>query len=221
MWWYRALHMRLLDALNGISGRVLDAGCGTGGLLAQLRRSPQFSLMGIEWSHEATIRATHKSGVPVVRGSVNALPFAEASFDAVIAADVLCHAAVEPARAVCELLRVLRPGARLVVNMPAYAWLASAHDERVHNARRMTASQTGAMLRAGGFTRVRTRYWNTLPLPLMVLERKLLARGNAASDVAQFPPWIDATLDAMTKFERRLPFRLPAGGSVLAIAERP
>jgi hypothetical protein len=41
------------------------------------------------------------------------------------------------------------------------------------------------------------------------------------SDVASFPPWLDAMFNAITEFERRLPFRLPAGGSVLATAERP
>ena len=65
------------------------------------------------------------------------------------------------------------------------------------------------------------RYWNGLLLPLMVVQRKLLARHAAASDVAPFPPWLDAMFHAMTEIERRLPFRLPAGGSVLATAERP
>ena len=96
-------------------------------------------------------RAAAKSGAPVARGSVNALPFADASFDAAIAADVLCHRAVEPAPALAELRRVLRPGGRLVVNMPAYAWLLSAHDRQVHNARRCTARQLAAMLREAGF----------------------------------------------------------------------
>lgn len=222
MWWYRALHARLHDALDGISGRVLDAGCGTGGLLARLRAdAPRLSPIGVEWSAAAARRATTKSAAPVARGSVNALPFADQSFAAAVTADVLCHAAVDPAQALAELHRVLQPGGRLVVNMPAYAWLASAHDARVHNARRQTAAQTAAMLRAAGFVRIRARYWNGLLLPLMVLQRKLLARGDAASDVAPFPPWLDAILHGMTEFERRLPFRLPAGGSVLAIAERP
>ena len=46
------------------------------------------------WSgpQPACRRAAAKSGAPVVRGSVNALPFADASFDAAIAADLLCHA---------------------------------------------------------------------------------------------------------------------------------
>ncbi len=54
------------------------------------------------------------------------------------------------------------------------------------------------------------RYWNGLLLPLMVVQRKLLARNSAASDVASFPPWLDAMLHGMTEIERRLPFDFPA-----------
>jgi SAM-dependent methyltransferase len=222
MWWYRALHTRLLTALAGAHGRVLDAGCGTGGLLAQVRvQRPDLDLVGLEWVETACRRATVKSGAAVVRASVNALPFADGCFAAAIVADVLCHRAVDPIHALAELKRVLRPGGRLIVNMPAYAWLLSAHDHRVHNARRQTASQLAAMLRAAGFAQVRARYWNGLLLPLMIAQRKLLSRGDAASDVAPFPPWLDATLHGMTEIERHLPFALPAGGSVLATAERP
>ena len=220
MWWYRALHARLVAALGGVHGAVLDAGCGTGGLLSVLRRErPDLDLAGIEAEDAASRRAAEKSGIPVVRGSVNALPFADASFDAVICADVLCHVAVVPEAALPEMRRVLRPGGRLVVNMPAYAWLMSEHDRRVHNVRRMSARQVAEMLRRSGFGAVRARYWNGLLLPVMVVQRKLLTRG--ASDVALFPPWLDAMLHGMTEIERRLPFPLPAGGSVLATAERP
>jgi SAM-dependent methyltransferase len=230
MWWYRALHVRLLDALNGVHGRVLDAGCGTGGMLAVLAaRRPDLALVGVEWSPSAAARAAAKSGAPVVRGSVNALPLADGSVAAAGAADVLCHAAVDPAGAAAELHRVLRPGGRLVVNMPAYAWLASAHDRRVHNARRTTTAQLAALLRRAGFDRVHVRYWNALLLPVMVAQRKLLARGAAKSDVAPFPPWLDGALHGMTRLERRIEQRpgrawgvpLPAGGSVLAVARRP
>lgn len=222
MWWYRALHARLLQALAPIQGHVLDAGCGTGGFLAALRtRRPALQATGLEWDATAAHRARTKSHALIARGSVNTLPFAPASFDAAISADVLCHAAVDPPRALAELRRVLKPKARLVVNLPAYGWLLSAHDTRVHNTRRFTATQTKALLRAAGFTNIQTRYWNGLLLPLMILQRKLLTRHDSASDVALFPPWLDATLHGMTEIERRLPFPLPAGGSILAIAENP
>jgi ubiquinone/menaquinone biosynthesis C-methylase UbiE len=222
MWWYRALHARLVAALADTQGRVLDAGCGTGGFLAALaRHRPDLSRFGLEWDQTAASRARQKSASAVTRGSVNALPFADASFDAAVSADVLCHAAVDPAAALAELRRVLRPGGRLVVNMPAYRWLLSAHDRRVHNVRRLTAQATGDLLRQAGFTRVSARYWNGLLLPLMITQRKILARGEAMSDVAPFPPWLDGILHGVTEFERRLPLPLPVGGSVLAIAEKP
>ena len=221
MWWYRALHARLLDALDGVQGTVLDAGCGTGGLLAALaRHRPDLALIGVEWSPQAAARAAAKSRAPVARGSICALPLADGSVDAAVTADVLCHAAVDPDRAAADLYRVLRPGGRLVVNMPAYGWLASAHDRRVHNARRHSAGQLAALLRGAGFMSVRARYWNSLLLPLMVVQRKVLARGEAASDVADFSRWLDATLHGMTALERRLGIAWPAGGSVLAVAER-
>jgi SAM-dependent methyltransferase len=222
MWWYRALHTRLVAALADTRGRVLDAGCGTGGLLAALaRHRPDLSRFGVEWDQGAAARARQKSAAAVTRGSVNALPFADASFDAAVSADVLCHEAVDPAAALAELLRVLRPAGRLVVNMPAYQWLLSAHDRRVHNVRRLTAGATADLLRQAGFVQVRARYWNGLLLPLMITQRKILARGDAMSDVAPFPPWLDAMLHGVTELERRLPFPLPVGGSVLAIAEKP
>jgi len=222
MWWYRALHARLCAALAGRGGRILDAGCGTGGFLAALGlRRPDLVRFGVEWDATAAARARSKSEAALARGSVNALPFADDSFDAVVSADVLCHTAVNPATALAELFRVLRPGGRLILNMPAYQWMLSAHDRRVHNVRRMTASATAAMVREAGFERVRVRYWNSLLFPLMLVQRKILSRGDAVSDVAPFSPWLNATLHAMTQFERRLPFPLPFGGSVLAIAEKP
>ena len=219
MWWYRALHARLLAALAPVRGRVLDAGCGTGGLLALLRaRRPDLMLIGCEWDGWAAARAAGKAGVAVARGGVGALPFAAGSFDAVVLADVLCHEAVDPPAALAEVARVLRPGGRLVVNMPAFMWLYSAHDRRVGNARRVSAGELRGWLEKAGFAVVGVRYWNGLLLPLLALRRKIRP-DTAASDVAALPPWLDAILFAITRLEGALP-PMPAGSSVLAIATR-
>lgn len=220
MWWYRALHSRLLAALAPVAGRVLDAGCGTGGFLRKLALArPDLEVVGLEWDGAAAGRARAKSGRPVARGSVNAPPFGSLSFDAVVSADVLCHEAVVPAAALGEFRRMLRPGGVLVLNMPAYEWLRSAHDARVRTARRVTGPALARDLDAAGFRGVRARYWNGLLLPVMAARRKLAMRGSGASDVGRFPPALDRALHAATSLERWLP--LPAGSSVLATAVRP
>ena len=228
MWWYRALHARVIGVLDPdrAGGPVLDAGCGTGGFLLRLRQArPAVGAVGVEFKPEAAARARAKAGVPVAVGSVNAVPFADAAFGSLVSLDVLCHAAAEPERALAEFRRVLRPGGQLVVNLPAFQWLFSAHDARVHNARRFTAGETRALLAGAGFAEVRARYWNSLLFPLMVVQRKLLARGEGhRSDVAPPSPWLNRSLHAVTALERGMmaagvPF--PAGGSVLATAIRP
>ena len=61
-------------------------------------------------------------------------------------------------------------------------------------------------------------------LPLMAVQRKVLARRpDAASDVTEYPRWLDAVLFAATEAERGLlatGLRFPAGGSVMALARR-
>lgn len=224
MWWYRAMHAHARAALP--TGCVLlDAGCGTGGFLARLRDDVARGSAGLEYNPAAAARAAAKAGRPVVAGSVNALPFADASFTAAASLDVLCHAGAEPAAMLAELHRVIAPGGRLVLNLPALPWLRSAHDARVHSVRRYTRAGIEADLREAGFAAPCARYWNALLLPLMVVQRKILqARPGDASDVGSFPPWLDAGLFAVTRIEHalmRAGIRFPVGGSLIVTATRP
>jgi len=219
LWWYRALHARLAAALTDVQGCVLDAGCGTGGFLKFLAASrTDLAVAGCEWDIFAASLARAK-GVPVTVGSVHALPFADGKFDAVVSADVLCHEGVEPAPALAEMRRVLRPGGVLVVNMPAYMWLFSEHDRRVKNVRRVSAGEMRGMLAAAGFARNSVRYWNGFLLPLMILRRKILAaKAGAQSDVAPINNVLNGFFMGLLRLERAL--KMPAGGSVMAVAVR-
>lgn len=228
MWWYRAMHGHVLRALSGLpaDARILDAGCGTGGFLARLRAAkPGVALFGLEYAAAAATRAAAKARAHVAAGTVNALPFPDAAFDAVVSLDVICHGGVEEAAALAEFRRVLRPGGRLVLNLPAHEWLRSAHDRRVHTARRYDRTRAAEMLGLAGFESPVPRHWNSLLLPLMVVQRKLLKSDEGAtSDVAPFPPWLDASLFTVCRVEAALlgaGLRFPAGGSLLATATRP
>ena len=152
--------------------RVLDAGCGTGGLLRILDHvMPRFFVLGLDADEGACVSARMKSRSPVCVGSVNALPFNENTFTAIVIADVLGHRSVDDAQALLNFYRCLASGGTLVVNLPAYQWLFSAHDRAVYTSRRYTRARLHELLRAAGFTRVRTTYWNTFLFPLMVSRR--------------------------------------------------
>lgn len=226
MWWFRGLHAHLLAALAEAPARrrLLDAGCGTGGLLARLAAAlPEAALVGLEIDAGAALLAREKSGALLAIGSVDRLPFAADSFDAVLSADVLCHRGVDEAQALAGFRRCLKPGGLLVLNLPAYRWLASAHDDAVGNARRYGRAELRRRLAEAGFARIRARYWNGFLFPLMVLRRKLWRRAGA-SDVELLPAPVERVFGAVVALERRLlgaGLSLPFGGSILAVAVKP
>jgi SAM-dependent methyltransferase len=225
LWWFHGLHANLLAAWDRPPPRAaaLDAGCGTGGFLAKLAASrPSAAVFGLDRDRHASGLAQAKSGRPVVVGSIDALPFADASFDAVFSADVLCHRGVNQQAALAAIRRCLKPGGRLVLNLPAYRWLFSAHDLAVDNVRRYGRREVRRLLAAAGFTRVSVRFWNCLLFPLMVARRKLWPA--AASDVSLLPAPIERLFRAIVMLEARLlrvGVPMPFGGSLLATGVRP
>lgn len=228
LWWYRGLHANLLDALRDgdlpAGAPLLDAGCGTGGLLARLvRAAPGRPMVGLDRFERAAARARAKAGVPVVVGSVDALPFPDATFAAIVSADVLCHRSVDPARALREAFRCLAPGGLLVLNLPAFRWLASYHDRRVHSVRRFDRAEVRGLLADAGFGAIAVRHWNSLLFPVMVLRRLRPGASDAHSDVSVPARPLNAALAAVVGVERRiarLGLRYPVGGSVLAVGRK-
>jgi len=221
MWWTRALRRNLRMAAAPFAGtpegRLLDAGCGTGGFLAALGQHASF---GLDRDGFACRLARSKARRPVAQGSVDDLPFDDAAFDVIVSADVLCHRGVGIERALGEMHRCLKPGGALIVNLPAYRWLYSAHDRAVDNARRFHRREVTALLAASGFGRVRATYWNTLLFPLMAA-RRLLPGGG--SEVGLLPAPFEWLFDVVATFESALlrsGLRLPFGGSILAVGTR-
>jgi SAM-dependent methyltransferase len=104
-----------LDAARVTSGtRLLDAGCGAGllALLASLRGA---RVTALDASPGLLVIARQRlPAAEVQEGDLEALPFADASFDAVTAVNSLFYAE-DMAAAMRELVRVVRPGGRVVV----------------------------------------------------------------------------------------------------------
>jgi ubiquinone/menaquinone biosynthesis C-methylase UbiE len=123
-WWVdgmRIVGAALLDERR-TDLRVLDAGCGSGALLASLRDvAGRHDVVGVDfaWPGLALARR-HTTGAVLGQASVTSLPFRAATFDLVVSTDVLQHLSTADERlAVAELARVLRPGGRLLVRTNA------------------------------------------------------------------------------------------------------
>ena len=246
MWFYRALHAHLereLKAgLQGIGRKrssdahemqlkpvetprlILDAGCGTGGLIRRMeRQQPGWKWTGIDLEPVACELARARCAAEIIQGSLGALPFEDNTFDAVVCSDVLYHLDDDVA-ALRELFRVLRTGGVVVINVPAHRWLWSYHDVTVHGRRRYDRAELKDKLLATGFTPERLTHWNALPLPLVVVRRKLLPAPQSGSDVRLYPRPIEAMFRLGTKLEAgwlSSVGSLPFGSSVLVTGRKP
>jgi SAM-dependent methyltransferase len=109
---------RTLSCFDGVNGKVLIAGCGDmpDNHIAIARRFSEISCIDI--SERALAATAEKIGdeATYTHGSILHAPFPENAFDAVLCAHVLYHVdANEQARAVDEMIRVAKPGGRVVI----------------------------------------------------------------------------------------------------------
>lgn len=234
-WWYRGLrgvmfNLLQLDRAKGRALKILDAGCGTGGNLNALRLAGQTKAVGFDLSNVALGFCKQRGLDNVRHGSITDVPFPEDSFDIAISCDVLNDAGNEDETvALRELYRVLKPGGKLFLNLPAFSFLRSEHDRATSVAHRYTKGEISRKLGAAGFIVKRVTYWNMLLFPIVVSVR-LLSREKpedlhnpARSDIVLPPPLVNNILSGFEWIEHHLLryIDLPIGSSVAVVARKP
>jgi SAM-dependent methyltransferase len=234
-WWYRGLRGVMFELLGLDDPRtrsleVLDAGCGTGGTLQALRNAGFLHLHGFDLNPPALHFCRQRGLEQVKLGSITDIPFPDNEFNVVISNDVLNDAGTSSeAAALSELYRVLRPGGRLFLNLPAFGFLRSEHDRATDVARRYTRSEITRMLQGCGFIVRRVTYWNMFLFPVVVAvrlmrrEREEDLSNPARSDIVVPPEPANGLLSTVMLVERALikKIALPFGSSVAVMAQKP
>lgn len=160
--------LRLADPKPG--ERALDAGCGTG---IYTRRLAERGAIPTGVDRDAEMLAAARLKAPTatfIQGDVSALPLAADSFDLTLAVTLLCFAH-DPERVVAELVRVTRPGGRIVLaELGRYSLLAASRrikgwrgSETWAHARFFTPGALAGLLHRAGASQVRTATAAYLP----------------------------------------------------------
>lgn len=163
-WWFRARRRILAGLLErtlpGSGLKIADVGCGTGGMLSVLSRWGEVT--GVDESPLAREYCARR-GFP---GILSPKEFQERGdqYDLVTSFDVVEHIP-DDAAFLRGLYERLVPGGRLLITVPAYAFLWSSFDEMNHHQRRYSRGEITARVDEAGFTVERSSHFNTWLFP--------------------------------------------------------
>jgi SAM-dependent methyltransferase len=229
-WWFagrrRILESfleRIFDGVDIKDGRprILDVGCGTGANLEMLSRFGEAE--GVDVSEAALAFCRARGLTDVHLGAAENLPYENGSFDLVTALDVVEHLDDDVA-GLREMRRVLRPGGKALLFVPAFRFLWGVQDDISHHRRRYRLPELISTLHAAGFYVERATYANiTFFMPILfgrVLMRVTGIRPESENNIGvsflnRPLGWI---FGSESKWLRYL--NLPFGVSALCVARR-
>jgi SAM-dependent methyltransferase len=236
--WFRARNRLIFELARRISStltpgyRVLEVGCGTGNVLRMLRKAcPDGMIVGLELWFDGLRHARRRSAGLLVQGDVRNCPFGK-PFELVGLFDVLEHVQ-DDRETLASVWKLLAPGGRLLLTVPAHQFLWSYFDEAAHHCRRYSVEDIRQKLTGAEFQVEFLSQFMTCIFPLVWVFRKM--RGlrkqsdsdsarSRASDDFWLVPIVNPILTALLTVEARWVARghhLPIGTSLVVVARRP
>lgn len=222
-WWYVARRRILHDLIARDvplpeNARILEIGCGTGHNFDMLRAFGR--LDAIEVDAEARALASRRLGQAVASAPLPELSgIPDRAYHLIALLDVLEQVDDDRA-ALASIAAKLAAGGRILVTVPAYAWMWSAHDVVHHHKRRYSKRGLRRVIEAAGLKAERIGYFNSLLFPLAAAVRLAgkLRRKDESDDKMPHAP-LNAMFRRIFGLERHLVGRvpLPAGVSLFAL----
>src|SRR5918993_1335829 len=182
LWWYRCLHEVTLNKVKQVAGKdaaILDAGCGTGGMLARLQSQGFTNLAGFDLSSDAIKYSVEKgfSNVQLLDILKSDTAYPLGSFDVIICHDILCLLNDGDDKvAFGKLISLLKPGGTLLMNLPAGRFFKGTHDHVLSVQRRYSTKRI-RHLATNGDLEIKEHRWPFILSPL-IFSVRLFQRGK-------------------------------------------
>jgi ubiquinone/menaquinone biosynthesis C-methylase UbiE len=229
--WFRGFRAYVAPVIRQIADgrrdlRILDCGCGTGYNLRVLL-GPYGRTFGFDLTVDAMRRA-RVAGRPLVRATMEQIPFASGAFDLATAFDVV-QSVPDDRRALREMARVLKPGGHVVLNVTALDFMRGDHSDIWGELRRYTPARVARLLGDAGLEAARISFLFGSLLPLMLAVRmtqrvqRLWRPPRGDADLTVPPAPINAVLSGIVTAEAALARRVPIpfGSSLMIVARKP
>ena len=228
-WWYQATRTLLRQFIirelpkdeQSSSRRFLDAGCGTGATGAWL--SDFGSVIALDTELEAlNLYSQAHPEAQLVQGDISAIDLPDNYVDAALCVTVLYHSEVtDPASAVREMARVVKPGGLVCLMEPGVRSLSRSHDRVTHAVRRFSRHDLEHLAQLAGLDIIRSTGAYSFLIPPAWIKSKL-EKSALASDLDNNASGLFGILGFVARIERCLlrVFSLPFGLSVIVIARK-
>ena len=233
-WWYRALHELCLRAVkkwqNDKNIKILDAGCGTGGLMMYLTNHGYKNIVGFDLSDIAVAKCIVQE-LNVWQQDIRTIPSAalKTEFDAIICNDILCYLSERELTDFFQnCFSLLCQKGIIIINVPALAVFSGTHDLAVGIKQRFSRSDYKKYIDSDQYEILTSRYWPFFLAPIIYTTR-LLQRiklrffkfKKIESDIKIPSEIINYFLLKICKFEiKYLAQKAPFGSSLFLIIQK-
>lgn len=232
-WWYRSLHFLVLKHIKKhFSSRkikIIDAGCGTGGLMSFLIGRGYRDIHGFDVS-DVAVKFCQDNNLSVFKGNLKNISdyFQEEDADVIISNDTFYFLSIDEQRKLADdIYRVLRKGGVLIANMPALKTFGGIHDLQVGIKRRFEREDIGRVFDGNKYALLTKTFWPLALSPVIWLSRyvqrlkmKLNPDTRIISDLKNEGKIINSMLFSITKAENQILSKKPFGSSLFLVMKK-
>lgn len=237
LWWYRILHEKVLNIIvefhkDNKNIKILDAGCGTGGMMQFLKQNGYHNMEGFDFSVDA-VNFCLERNLDVKQLDITKLSdeYPEGLYDIVINNDVLYQFENQEVKLILsKLTSKLKPSGIIISNNQALKIFYGTHDIAVGAKRRFSLSDFKNLIEDQNQLYIKfSTYWSLFLSPLILfirliqqtkLKLNLIDLKKVSSDVDLPSPFINNLLYRIVKFEEKMIKRSFFGSSLFIMFQK-